>query len=114
MLKELRSTIYHVADLDAAKKWYSDIFEISPYFDEPFYVGFQIGGSELGLDPDGRTYSPGNQSIAYWKTDNIKAAFEKFDGKNVEIHEEVHSVGGDILVGCIKDPFGNVIGLIEI
>jgi predicted enzyme related to lactoylglutathione lyase len=113
MLKELKSSIYHVADLEAAKKWYSDTFEISPYFDEPFYVGFSIGGSELGLDPDGSAFSPGNQSIAYWKTEDIRADFEKFRTKNVEIHEDVHAVGGNILVGCIKDPFGNVIGLIQ-
>ena len=25
-----------------------------PYFDQPFYVGFNVGGYELGLSPDAR------------------------------------------------------------
>ena len=48
----LRTVVYHVPDLARAKAWYEAAFEVKPYFDEPFYVGFNIGGFELGLDPD--------------------------------------------------------------
>ena len=47
----LRTTIYQVPDLAAAKAWYTKAFAKAPYFDEPFYVGFNIGGFELGLLP---------------------------------------------------------------
>ena len=48
----LRTTIYKVSDLLKAKSWYAKAFETQPYFDEPFYVGFNIGGYELGLLPE--------------------------------------------------------------
>ena len=44
MLQKLRTVIYHVADLPAAKEWYIKATGIQPYFDEPFYVGFDING----------------------------------------------------------------------
>ncbi|MGB4775621.1 MAG: VOC family protein [Daejeonella sp.] len=113
ILKGLRTIVYHVNDLEQAKTWYAEAFGIKPYFDEPFYVGFDINGSELGLDPSGEFYSQGNHSITYWKTDDIDNAFEQFNMKGIEIHEEIHNVGGEIRVGSIADPFGNVIGLIE-
>jgi catechol 2,3-dioxygenase-like lactoylglutathione lyase family enzyme len=52
MLKGLRTAIYHVGDLDRAKGWYGEVLGKEPYFDEPFYVGFDVGGFELGLQPD--------------------------------------------------------------
>jgi catechol 2,3-dioxygenase-like lactoylglutathione lyase family enzyme len=52
MVKGLGTVICHVTDLDRAKAWYSSAFGLTPYFDQPFYVGFNIGGYELGLDPD--------------------------------------------------------------
>jgi lactoylglutathione lyase len=33
----LRTAIYKVQNLDAAKAWYSRAFDTTPYFDEPFY-----------------------------------------------------------------------------
>src|SRR5438093_13021531 len=52
MVKGLGTVIYHVTDLSRAKAWYSTAFQQKPYFDEPFYVGFNIAGYELGLDPN--------------------------------------------------------------
>ena len=48
----LRTTVNKVADLAKAKEWYGEAFQIAPYFDEPFYVGFNVAGYELGLMPD--------------------------------------------------------------
>ena len=48
----LATVIYQVPDLDRAKAWYAQAFGQAPYFDQPFYVGFEIGGYELGLHPD--------------------------------------------------------------
>ncbi|MEE1943573.1 VOC family protein [Pedobacter sp. KR3-3] len=113
MLKGLRTIVYHVNDLEKAKEWYQQIFGITPYFDEPFYVGYNVGGFELGLDPDPSSYQNGNQSITYWGVDDIKATFEKIETLGVKVHEAPKNVGGPIWVGSIYDPFGNVIGLIE-
>ena len=47
----LRTAKYSAPDLAAAKAWYSRVLESTPYFDEPFYVGFNVGGFELGITP---------------------------------------------------------------
>jgi catechol 2,3-dioxygenase-like lactoylglutathione lyase family enzyme len=50
MILGLRTVIYHVSDLARAKAWYTRAFGVQPYFDKPFYVGFNIGGFALGSD----------------------------------------------------------------
>ena len=60
MIKGLRTVTYPVADLGRAKAWFADVFGVQPYFDQPFYVGFAIGGFELGLVPDG---TPGTTGV---------------------------------------------------
>jgi hypothetical protein len=52
MLEGLRTAIYHVGDLERAKGWCGEVLGKESYFDEPFYVGFDVGGFELGLQPD--------------------------------------------------------------
>ena len=53
MILGLRTVIYPVPDLAAAKAWYSSVLGVAPYFDQPFYVGYNVAGYELGLFPDG-------------------------------------------------------------
>jgi predicted enzyme related to lactoylglutathione lyase len=113
MLLGLRTAIYHVPDLAAAKAWYAAVFGVAPYFDEPFYVGFQMGGFELGLDPDMSGVNVGNNAVAYWGVADIDNAYKRLIDRGGEPREPVRDVGGDIKVATIADPFGNVIGLIQ-
>lgn len=110
----LRTNILKVSDLAAAKAWYSRVFGIEPYFDEPFYVGFNIGGFELGLDPDTSEQEPGaGGSVTYWGVESMATAMAGLRKEGVKVRSEPRDVGGGIVVAAIKDPFGNVIGLIE-
>jgi predicted enzyme related to lactoylglutathione lyase len=110
----LRTVIYKVPDLAKAKAWYHSLFGITPYFDEPFYVGFNVGGFELGLDPDTTRQAPGaGGDTAYWGVTDLKATLTQLAAKNVKVAAALQDVGGGILVATIEDPFGNRIGLIE-
>ena len=113
MFNKLRTIVYHVSDLERAKQWYKNITGIDPYFDEPFYVGFDINGCELGLDPDMTGIASGNQSVAYWAVDDISSALERLSGNDAVISRPATEVGGGIKVATVRDPFGNFIGLIE-
>jgi predicted enzyme related to lactoylglutathione lyase len=86
---------------------------VAPYFDQPFYVGFEIGGFELGLDPDVGHVSVGNNAVAYWGVPDIEAAWRHMLAHGAEPRQEIREVGGDIKVASVADPFGNVIGLIQ-
>lgn len=110
----LRTTIYKVSDLAAAKAWYTKTFSVPPYFDEPFYVGFNIGGYELGLMPanDTPTDEKTDNILSYWGVDNLDAAYTALIAAGATEHEAPHNVGGQIEVASVKDPWGNVIGII--
>lgn len=111
MIKGLRTVKVPVPDLARAKAWYGEVFDTAPYFDEPFYVGFAIGGFELGLVPDG---TPGiDGAVVYWGVDAIDADVERIVALGATVHEAVQDVGGGIRVAELRDPFGNVLGLIE-
>ena len=114
MLLGLRTVVYKVADLASAKAWYSETFQITPYFDEPFYVGFNVGGFELGLDPDTETQSPGpGGSVAYWGVSDLRSMLADLESRGVVVRDPVQEVGEGVFVAAISDPFGNTIGLIE-
>ncbi len=124
MFRGLRTAIYHVGDIDRAKEWYGAVLGIRPYFDEPFYVGFDVGGFdvggfdvggfELGLQPD----EPGAPRastgvVAYWGVDDADAAFGRLLELGATGHSGVQDVGGGIRVATVLDPYGNVLGVIE-
>jgi predicted enzyme related to lactoylglutathione lyase len=114
MLLGLRTVVYKVPDLDRAKTWYRELFAIEPYFDEPFYVGFNVGGFELGLDPDVSTRGPGEGgAVAYWGVANLEGALAAITARGGTIASPLAEVGEGIKVAVISDPFGNAVGLIE-
>ncbi|MFN8613933.1 MAG: VOC family protein [Vulcanimicrobiota bacterium] len=107
MLLGLRSAIYPVKDLAAAKAWYEQLLGFPPYFDEPFYVGFEVGGYELGLLPDG------SRTDTLWGVENIQQAWEAMLEKGARPLDEPKDVGGGIWVASLLDPQGNALGIIE-
>ena len=113
MIQGLRTVIYKVPDLAAAKAWYRRVLGIEPYFSEPFYVGFQVGGFELGLDPDMGDAAPGGGVVPYWGVADADAAHLELVARGAQPYEPVRDVGGGIKVAAVKDPFGNIFGIIE-
>jgi predicted enzyme related to lactoylglutathione lyase len=113
MLQGLRTAIYHAEDLERAKHWYAGALGVEPYFDEPFYVGFNIGGYELGLDPDLSNIKRRNYAVAYWGVADARAAYARLLALGATAHTEPNEVGGGIVVAAVTDPFGNALGLIE-
>jgi predicted enzyme related to lactoylglutathione lyase len=111
MIQGLRTVIYHVTDLGKAKAWYSQVLEKDPYFDEPFYVGFSVGGFELGLVPDGEP-GPGG-TVAYWGVPDAAAALQRLQALGAPVREPLQDVGSGIKVASVADPFGNTFAVIE-
>jgi predicted enzyme related to lactoylglutathione lyase len=103
--------IYAVTDLAQAKTWYNQVLEREPYFDQPFYVGYSVGGFELGLVPDGKP-GPGG-TVAYWGVPDAAAAQSRLEALGANVVEPVHDVGDGVKLGTVADPFGNMFGIIE-
>ncbi|WAC10464.1 VOC family protein [Dyadobacter pollutisoli] len=109
----LRTNIYKVTDISEAKEWYAAAFGTRPYFDEPFYVGFNIAGFELGLQPDDTPATEKTDNVVtYWGVGDIQSEYDAFIAAGATEHEAPTNVGGEIIVASVKDPWGNVIGLI--
>jgi predicted enzyme related to lactoylglutathione lyase len=113
MFQGLRTVIYRVSDLARAKEWYQNALGAKPYFDEQFYVGFNVGGFELGLDPDVENVTPGNNAVAYWGVENADEALSRLLDLGASKNSDVQEVGESIRVATVVDPFGNVLGIIE-
>lgn len=109
----LRTCIYKVSDLNQAKVWYSQCFLTKPYFDEPYYVGFNIGGFELGLQTETKAKKEiAENAVTYWGVEDIQAEYARFLSLGASEYEKPNNVGGEIVVSIVKDPWDNLIGLI--
>ena len=107
----LRTVIYAAPELDKLKAWYTDILGFGPYFDQPFYVGFNVGGYELALDPHAPLQS--GSTITYWGVESIEPAYARLLKLGATEDTPIAEVGDSIKTATVKDPAGNVIGLIE-
>lgn len=106
--------IYRTPDLAAATQWYGRAFGVEPYFEQPFYVGFNIRGYELGLQPeDGQDRAGAGGTLAYWGVDNVDEALARLLDLGATLHHEVQDVGGGVRVAAVRDPYGNLLGIIE-
>lgn len=110
MFLGLRSLIYPTTDLPSARAWYSRALGTEPYFDEPFYVGFDVGGYELGLHPGD---DPDAGPKTYWGVANVDDSLAHLIAVGGTLLEPVHDVGDGIRMASVRDPQGHVFGIIE-
>ncbi len=108
-LQGLRTVIYPSPDVDAAKAWWSTALGIDPYFDEPFYVGYDVGGYELGLLPQA---DPADGALTYWGVADVPAAVAALLGDGATEHTPPADVGGGIVTATVRTPPGAILGLI--
>jgi predicted enzyme related to lactoylglutathione lyase len=109
MTEGIKAIIYPVKDLAAAKALYGELLGVPPIADQPYYVGYKIGGLDVGLDPNGHTHGV----TSYWQVDDINSSLKALLGAGAEVLEEVKDVGGGRLVASLKDADGNIIGLLQ-
>jgi lactoylglutathione lyase len=50
--------------------------------------------------------------VSYWGVANIQKVYDQLIELGATENEKPYNVGGEILTATVKDPFGNVIGLI--
>ncbi|MGA8869824.1 MAG: VOC family protein [Candidatus Acidiferrales bacterium] len=114
MFLGLRTVVYQAQDLARATEWYTKVLGSQPYFDQPFYAGFNVGGYELGLVPEPNAgLKRAAAGLAYWGVADARAAYQRLLELGATSNEPVQDVGEGILVGSVHDPFGNVLGVIQ-
>ena len=114
MFTGLQTVMIHVDDMEKAKQWYTGVIGVRPYFDEPnFYIGFHVGGYELGLHPSDAKVTKGGSTYVYWGTKDARSELARLLKLGAKLHQDVQEVGGGILVATVTDPWGNIFGVIE-
>ncbi len=112
MTESIKTIIYPVKDLAKARTLYSELLGVEPYMDEAYYVGFNVAGQDVGLDPHGHSQGM-TGPVGYWHVDDIKKNLKALLEAGAEAQKEVKDVGGGKLIASVKDADGNVIGLIQ-
>ncbi len=113
MTQELATIVYPVKDLAKAKALYSTLLGVAPAQDNPYYVGFQIGNQQFGLDPNG--HSKGlNGPTTFWTVTDIRQSVQALLLEaGVTLVQDVTDVGGGMLMASVKDADHNDIGLLQ-
>lgn len=108
----IKTVLHPVSDLPKAKAMYTALLGVPPQTDEPYYVGFQAAGQQIGLLPAG-TAQGMTGPVAYWHVPDIQAKLAEVTAAGATVKEAAHDVGGGRLVATVIDPDGNVLGVIQ-
>jgi predicted enzyme related to lactoylglutathione lyase len=112
MNQGIGTIIYPVKDIAKAKALYSKLLGVKPYMDEAYYVGFQVGEQQIGLDPNGHNQGM-TMAISYYHVEDIKKSLQSLVAAGAQIGQDVKDVGAGKLIATVNDADGNVIGLIQ-
>ena len=112
MTDGIKTIMFPVKDLPKAKALYHTLLGVEPYMDEAYYVGFNVDGQDVGLDPHGHRKGM-TGPIGYWHVDDINASLRALLDAGAEPVQDVKDVGGGKLIASVKDADGNVIGLLQ-
>ena len=103
---------YPVQDIAQAKKFYRQLLGVEPYADAPYYVGFRIGETEIGLVPNGRKQGM-TGPLGYFQVSDIRNCLKSLVEAGAQVDQQARDVGGGRLVASVMDADGNTIGLFQ-
>jgi predicted enzyme related to lactoylglutathione lyase len=112
MTKGIQTVIYPVSVIASAKALYTALLGAEPSIDEPYYVGFTVNGQDIGLDPNGHAQGMAGP-VAYVHVADIDSTRQALLDAGVEDVQPIREVGGGRRIATVKDPDGNVIGLLQ-
>ena len=112
MTPSMRTVIYPVTDIAAAKQLYGRLLGVAPDVDAAYYVGFTVDSQHVGLDPSGQ-HKGLTGPVGYWHVDDIRRTLAALLDAGAEEQSPVRDVGGGRLVATLTDADGNVIGLLQ-
>jgi predicted enzyme related to lactoylglutathione lyase len=109
MTQGLKTIIFPVKDIAKARDLYRALLGVEPSVDQPYYVGFEVAGQHIGLDPNGHR----DGAVGYWHVADIEANLKALVGAGARTLQEVKEVGGGRLIASVRDADSNLIGLIQ-
>lgn len=108
----IRSVIYPSSNLEADTSFWTKILGKQPYFAQPYYVGFDVDGYEVGLDPNAAKEGI-TVPVTYLSVDDVASCVKDLLAKGVKQQSEIQDVGEGILMCRFVSDSGHLFGLIE-
>jgi predicted enzyme related to lactoylglutathione lyase len=112
MTSGVNTIVIPVKDAARAKETYGALLDVTPHTDQPYYVGFNVAGQEIGLDPNGHARGL-TMPVAFWHVDDIDVTVARLVAAGAEVHEPANEVGGGRTIAIVRDADGNLIGLAQ-
>lgn len=113
MIEALRSVRYTVGDLAVAERWYSQWLDVQPYPAAGGVLRYGLQDSWLEL-VEGHSSALCNVQ-ACWRVDSLELELQRLHALGISPQTLPALPGADTLPSAtFADPFGNVVGLIEV
>lgn len=112
MNKGIKTIIYPVSDINTAKAFYANLTGSTPSVDQPYYVQFNIGDLDIGLDPNAAKKGI-TMPVVFYQVDDIQVALQSLLDAGAQPNEPVKDVGYGKLIATVKDTSGTIVGLLQ-
>lgn len=105
-----QTIVVPVKDVESAKAVYTQLLGTPPHTDQPFYVGFNVAGCELGLNPAG--FEQGMTGpVAYVDVADIAETVASLTEAGASVLQPPTAVGSGVSIALLADADGNKFGL---
>lgn len=118
ILRGFATISFFAADHAAAKKWYTELLGIEPYFVRPGYAEFRLGDYQHELGLIDSKYAPFDTSatgpagaVMYWHVDDVNATLDDLLSRGAKQLEAPQDRGEGFITASVVDPFGNILGI---
>ncbi len=112
MIEALRSLRYTVGDLVLAENWYNQWLDVQPYQRTDTSLRYCVDGSWLELVE--ANLPSANGLLVYWGVDSLVHELQRLHAVGISPQTPPSLQGAGNASATFEDPFGNVVGLIEI
>jgi predicted enzyme related to lactoylglutathione lyase len=109
-MTQAKTILYPTRSLDESKKFFTELLGVEPMADAPYYVGFQLDDTQIGLVPNGHDQG-WTGSVCFFDVDDIEKTIASATDGGATVLQDPMNVGGGLLTALLKDAQGNVIGL---
>lgn len=126
-LRGLTTVSFYSPDLDATRRWYTEVFGIPPYMDTPAYLEWRVGdyqhefgvihssyaGTELARTAAPETIGQPAGAVVFWHTDDVRATLARLVAMGATEHDSARDRGEGFVTASVIDPWGNILGVME-
>ena len=110
-LPRMTTVVYAVTDLDAAKAAFTRVLG-DPHTDQPYYVGWNVAGVDVALDPNGHRKGLAGP-LPYWTVEDIAASRDALVAAGATVVQEPTEVGGGRRTAVLALPDGGHVGILQ-